>query len=389
MKRLSIMIPLVILGFSGYGQAPISVNSFTFDLYKNLSQEKNNLVFSPISITPAFDMVALGAKGETLNKINSTFHFEKNKQFPKQMGNLLKDLKSRGNDSVNITITNRVWIEKSYKTSCKFRRALRSDFRAKIGQTSFVSDPEGSRNSINSTIETDTRGFIKNLLPQGSIDNLTRLVLTNAVYFKGKWEIPFDPKKSSQRMFYPSNGKEVKHKFMYSTNDFGYYSSDDFSALELNYYGDELSLLIILPNKGTSLQDFSQKLNVDTYNNIIENLAPEKISVNIPVFKLETSLSLKKTLSEMGMGVAFSDDADFSGISGKTDLKISDAFHKAYIEVSEEGTTAAAATAVVVAVKSVFRPTQTFIADHPFVYILRDKTTNTILFIGNLENPED
>jgi serpin B len=388
MKRLSIIVMLLAPAIAGNAQQVSEVVSmFAFDLYaKTAAGNSSNFVFSPMSITPAFGMVALGARGETQKQLDATFHFQPNTSFHSELGKLQQKILKSAGDSVEICIANRAWIEKSYRVLSKYSKSLRRSYNAKIYTTDFIGNFEGSRLLINKTIQADTKDYIKDLLPQGSLDEMTRLVLTNAIYFKGKWEVSFDPKRTSARDFTLSSGEKVKCPTMLADDKFGYYVGTSYQALELNYRGSKLSLLILLPNEDTPMADFEKNLSLKLYQQAVAGLNPEKVTVLLPKFTIETSLSLKQTLSDMGMPIAFSNEANFSGISGKNDLKISDAFHKAYIEVSEEGTTAAAATAVVVAIKSML-PANTFVANRPFVYILRHKDTGAILFMGKVENP--
>ncbi|HPM89393.1 MAG TPA: serpin family protein [Tenuifilaceae bacterium] len=388
MKRISITLMLLAPVIPGNAQQVTeAVSMFAFDLYaKTAAGNSSNFVFSPLSITPAFGMVALGARGETQKQLDEVFHFQPTTNFHSELGKLQQKVLKSAGDSVEICMANRAWLEKSYRVLGKYSKALRRSYSAKIATADFVGNFEASRLLINKTVEADTRSYIKNLLPEGSLDEMTRLVLTNAIYFKGKWEVPFDPKRTSARNFNLSSGETVKCPTMLADDKFGYYVGTNYQALELNYRGNKLSLLILLPNEDTPMADFERNLSLQLYQQATKGLNPEKVTVLLPKFTIETSLSLKQTLSDMGMPIAFSNAANFSGISGKDDLKISDAFHKAYIEVSEEGTTAAAATAVVVAVKSML-PANTFVANRPFIYILRHKDSGAILFMGKVENP--
>lgn len=369
-------------------QAPESVSKFAFDLYKHISMDKGeNVVFAPFSITPAFGMVTLGAKDETEKQLLQVFRFPDNQpSLHVNLGKLQRTIQHDAHSSIDISITNRVWMEKTYRVNPSYRRSLQKFYGAKVAPADFTRNPEMSREKINKTVQADTKNYIKNLLPQGSVTGVTRLVLTNAIYFKGKWAVPFDTKKTSQRNFSLSSGETVKCATMFVEDTMGYFKGDDYEALQLNYKGNNLSMLILLPNEGVKILDFEQELSYELYIDAINGLTRDKFGVYLPKFRIETGLSLKNTLSEMGMPVAFTDNADFSGISGKKDLKISDAFHKAFIEVSEEGTTAAAATAVVIAIKSMPRM-NSFAANRPFVYILRHNSSNTILFMGKVENP--
>lgn len=390
MKRLALLSTLILAITAAIKaqDASTAVNGFAFDMYRSLAIGKNiNFVFSPLSIEPTFGMVALGAKGATSRQLNRVFRFQNDSEFHAELGKLLQNMTLQSDHSVDITITNRMWVDESYRIKRRFTRKLRRSYHAKPARLNFIGRSNDSRLTINRAIEQDTHGKIKNLLPEGSLDEMTRLVLTNAVFFKGKWEIPFKPNDTKTDEFYITPEKPIKHPFMFSKNRFGYLNDSDFSALELDYSGKKYSLLIILPHEGRALTKIEKQLDIELYNRIITNLKPQKVAVYLPKFKVETGLSLKQILSEMGMPVAFSNLADFSGISGRNNLKLSDAFHKAFIEVSEEGTTAAAATAVVVAMKSLPKPCPVFKANRPFLYIIREKQNNTILFMGRVQKP--
>lgn len=385
MKKLSSLVLALLTGAAANGQnASSAINSFAFDLYKGLKvSESDNLVYSPFSITPAFGMVTLGAKGETLKQLNATFHLGNEPKVHQSIGMLQRDILSSTSDDITITVANKAWIQNDYSILRTYRKNLKKYYKAAMYRVDFINEPELSRQTINLAVESDTRRYIKNLLPQGSINELTRLVLTNAIYFKGKWNEPFEPEKTKERDFTLADGSKVKHQFMSADKTFGYFKGDNFAALEMDYKGENLSMIIILPAEGTPLKKIEESFTEAKFNDMVKSIEPQKTLVFIPKFTVESGFSMKKVLGEMGLTVPFSDDADFSGISGNKDLKVSDAYHKAYIEVSEEGTTAAAATAVVVAMKSM--PNfNVFDANRPFMFILRHKATNTILFIGRV-----
>lgn len=388
MKKLPSLLLALLAGLSASGQrASNTLNFFAIDLYKGLKfDESENVVYSPFSIVPAFGMVTLGAKGETQKQLNTTFHFDSNKKSHQTIGMLQRDILSSASDDVTITVANKAWMQKEYGILGSYRKNLKKYYRAAMYRVDFIKDSELSRQIINQSVESDTKGHIKNLLPQGSISELTRLVLTNAIYFKGKWKEPFEPEKTKERDFSLTDGSKVKHQFMSADKTFGYFKGDNYAALEMDYKGEDFSMIIVLPHEGTPLSKVENSFTDTKYNELINAIAPQKTLVFIPKFTVESGFSMKKVLGEMGLTVPFTDNADFSGISGNKDLKISEAYHKALIEVSEEGTKAAAATAVVVAMKSM--PNfNVFDANRPFMFILRHKPTNTILFIGRVAKP--
>lgn len=389
MKKIMFLSVFLVVTVACKAQHPSeSVSKFAFDLYKNVSKDKSeNIVFAPFSLSPAFGMVGIGAKAETEKQMSQVFYFPMNEpSFHKGMGKLQAKIQKDASSSVDICITNRVWMEETFKVNPQYTKALKKSYCANVALSSFITQPEPSRIKINKAIEADTKNFIKDLLPEGSITDLTRLVLTNAIYFKGKWAKEFDSKKTTQRDFTLSSGETIKCATMFVEDTMGYYTSKNYDAIQLNYKGGKLSMLVLLPNENLKMTEFEKTFNIDLYNQTLAGLEKEKVVVFLPKFKIETGLSLKRTLSDMGMPIAFTDAADLSGISDKNDLKISDAFHKAYIEVSEEGTTAAAATAVVVATKSFVQKTE-FVVNRPFIYILKHNSSNTILFMGKEENP--
>lgn len=367
-------------------QAERSVTHFGLDLYKQTATSKN-MVFSPISISPTMAMVALGAKGATLQQMSQTLHFEPcNQQLFKQMGQLQQRLVQQ--QQVEVCIANRTWLEQSFSPLRRYRRKLKRNFGATAHTLNFVEQPNEARITINSTIADDTKGHIDNLLPIGSIGSSTQLVLTNAIYFKGKWELSIDPKNTKMRDFFPSDGSTTQCPTMFVHDTFGIYHADDYDALQMDYQGRGLSLLIVLPREGTPLADIESRLSLALYQTTLDGLSAEdKVKVYLPKFKISTSLALKPTLCSMGMPLAFSSAADFSGISKNNDLMIDNVYHKAFIEVSEEGTTASAATAAVMVRKTAVMRDKIFRANRPFIFILKDNPSGTILFMGKVERP--
>jgi serpin B len=239
-------------------------------------------------------------------------------------------------------------------------------------------------------VSDQTEGRIKDLIPQGAINTLTRLVLTNAIYFNAAWQNAFDKGNTRDDTFYLLNGNETTVPMMHQTERFNYTEGSDYQAVELPYDGRELSMLVLLPKSGqfTSFQD---SLDASKVASIIQNLENKKVMLTMPKFEFSSDFSLKNTLSEMGMPLAFSGDADFSGMDGKRDLSISDVIHKAFISVDETGTEAAAATAVIVGATAMppGEPEQivNMTIDHPFIFLIRDIQTGTILFIGRVISP--
>ncbi|MEA3230052.1 MAG: serpin family protein, partial [archaeon] len=262
-------------------------------------------------------------------------------------------------------------------------------YGGKATNMDFKEDSEGSRMIINGWVEAQTNDRIKDLIPPGVIDSMTRLVLTNAVYFKGDWILKFDESRTREADFRVTKEKTVKAQMMSLTGEkaiFNYAETEDIRILELPYKGSELSMLILLP-KEDDLGALEHLLNTESLNRWKSMLREKKIDVYMPRFKFETKYFMAEDLKDMGMPSAFSSAADFSAMTGKRDLYISQVIHQAFVEVNEEGTEAAAATAVVMKVKAVM--SDIFRADHPFIFIIQEKDTGNILFLGRVADPAE
>ena len=388
MQRIALTLVSMLLIASASAQtASESVSAFTFQMYQKVAEkEKGNIFFSPYSISSAMAMTYVGAANETQNQIASTLHFTKDtKALATSMGGLHQSLLSKNGKGLELSISNRVWVEQTYKVKCGYKRTLKKRFKTSFGKADFIGNFQSERVKINDAVATDTKSLIKDLIPQGGLSPITRLVLTNAIYFKGRWEKQFNPERTRKGDFYVDNSTTVSAQYMSSKEQYNYYEDETLMAVELPY-SNNITMLVILPAEGTTISDLGKTLNQQKYQAITSELYSDEVSLMLPKFKSEASLTLSNTLKEMGMPIAFTDGADFTGISNRNDLKITDVFHKAFIEVSEEGTEAAAATAVVVGVKSM-PMTRTFKANRPFIYIIRDTKTGTPLFIGRLMNP--
>lgn len=360
---------------------------FAFDFYSKVSEkETGNIFFSPISLSSAMSMTFAGSSDETKNQISKVFHFESNdKKYHQKQGKVIRRYSSNA-DSIKISLVNTLWAEKTYPFKKDYNKLIKKCYSATIHQVDFVGKAEESRIQINNDISKLTFDKIKDLLPSGSINSLTRLVLTNAIYFKGNWKVKFDKKKTFDGNFYITHQNKINCKMMGVKSRFNYYEGPKVQAIELPYKGGNFSMVIILPSSGVTLADYTKDFTHKTFEDILKGMSSDEISVSIPKFKISTGYQLKPLLSEMGMPLAFTDYATFSNMTSRNDLKISDVFHKAYIEVNEEGTEAAAATAVVIAVKSIGNE-KYFVANRPFIFLIRDRVTGTILFIGRVVDP--
>ncbi len=363
-------------------------NRFAFDLYKNIGQQPENMFFSPFSISAAMGMTYSGSKGNTEKQIAGVMHFAANdatfaanyKAYLALVGNL-------NNDVVSIYSANSFWGQMDFKFKKEFVEIVRNHFSGEIKNVNFVKEAEKCRVEINKWVESKTNNKITDLIQPGLIDDLTRLVLVNAIYFKAPWEMPFDEKATRKMDFKTTETTSVTADFMTAENNYKYYAEDDFAAIELPYAKGGLSMLIVLPKDNNSFAALQKNIENAVYVKINAGLAVKKVRVILPKFKATSEFELGKMLKEMGMPEAFTDAADFSGMTGKKDLKISKVIHKAFITVNEAGTEAAAATAVVIRVKSAPVNVVEFKADHPFMFIIKENTYGSILFAGNMYDP--
>ncbi|ODS41217.1 MAG: hypothetical protein A7315_06850 [Candidatus Altiarchaeales archaeon WOR_SM1_79] len=361
-------------------------NKFAFDLYSEFKDGEGNIFFSPYSISTALVMTYEGARGKTAEEMQSVLHFPENDNTRRTGFEELRNQINKEDKKYELRTANALWAQKDYKFLENYFNTIGQYYGGKVTNLDFIRDTENSRITINNWVENQTNNKIKNLIPKGVLNGDTRLVLTNAIYFKGTWLNPFDKERTTDADFKVSSDKTVKVQMMRLKREekiirFNYTETEKLQIIELPYEGDDLSVLIILPND--NLESLENSLNAEKLNEWRNNLTEEWVDVHIPRFKFETKYFMNENLKEMGMATAFSGDADFSGMTGKKDLFISNVIHQAFVEVNEEGTEAAAATA---AAMDYGMPT-TFRADHPFIFIILHKETGNILFMGRVVDP--
>jgi len=266
---------------------------------------------------------------------------------------------------------------------------LKTNYGAGLEEVDFEHNPEGARQTINAWVEKQTADKIQDLIGQGVLTSETRLVLTNAIYFKGTWVSPFDKRYTQDEPFHLSGGSEKNVPMMRHTGDYGYMEDPDFQALLLPYEGFELSMIVLLPRRVDGLPALERELTPEKLSDAFGKIGNEQVDVSMPRFRMTGEFQLKSTLVSMGMPNAFQATANFSGMTGKDDLKISNVIHKAFVEVNEEGTEAAAATATVMGLATAMGPRETmlFRADHPFLFVIRDEKSGAILFMGRFVKP--
>lgn len=368
---------------------------FALELYRQLKQENDgNLFYSPYSISLALAMTYAGAEGETKQQMEDVLHFLlQDEDLHAAFNKLALELASRGegaegkdDEGFRLNIVNAIWGQQDYEFLDEFLDVLAENYDAGLRILDFVSNPEESRITINDWVSEQTEGRIEDLLKEGDISSLTRLVLTNAIYFNAAWQYPFDEDNTYDGTFYLLDGSQITVEMMHQTEEFGYTEGDGYQAVELKYDGGELSMIILLPEEG-NFEAFEDALNAQTLEGIIANMATANITLTMPKFEYDAEFSLRKTLEALGMPVAFSMNADFSGMTGNTDLFIKDVVHKAFVSVDEAGTEAAAATGVIMDLKAAPGAPVEFTMDQPFIYLIQDIQTGSILFVGSVVNP--
>jgi serpin B len=372
----------------------VSGNSaFAFDLYQALREKEGNLFYSPYSISLALAMTYAGARGETEQQMADTLHFLSQSRLHNAFNGLDLELASRGEgaqgkdgEGFRLNIVNALWGQKDYKFLDEFLDVLAENYGAGMRLLDFINAPEEARITINDWVSDQTEGKIKDLIPQGVIDELTRLVLTNAIYFNAAWLSPFSKDATQDGTFHLLNGGEVIVPMMRQSESFGYAEGEGYQAVELPYDGSELSMVILLPEAG-HFEDFEASLSADRVDSIIRDLEDKYVALTLPKFEFESEFSLADTLAAMGMPIAFTSAADFSGMTGTPELCIGAVLHKAFISVDEAGTEAAAATAVEVELTAVPEVQVEVTVDRPFIFLIRDIETGTVLFVGRVTNP--
>jgi len=369
-------------------------SAFAFELYQALKGEEGNLFYSPYSISLALAMTYAGASGETAQQMADTLQFllDQDKLHP-AFNWLDAELAKRGEgaagkdeEGFRLNIVNAIWGQKDYEFLSSFLDVLAENYGAGLRILDFITETEKSRLAINDWVSDQTEGRIEDLIPPGAIGELTRLVLTNAIYFNAAWEYPFDEDITADGPFYLLNGEQVTVPIMKQTESFGYTEGEEYQAVELPYDGGELSMVILLPEAG-KLEAFEETLNAQQVDAIISGLQYTEVALTMPRFEFDSEFSLKDTLAGMGMPIAFSSGADFSGMTGNPELFISDVVHKAFVAVDEAGTEAAAATAVIMDSTAVPEPPVEVTIDRPFIFLIRDIETGAVLFAGRVLNP--
>jgi|SRR6185312_4012176 len=390
MRYLFSVLASTIFCFNVAGQNVQTIadsnNLFALNLYSQLCKEKQgNLFLSPFSISTALAMTYAGARNETEKQMRDVLHFNLvQDSFHTQYKSYLDKIASDTGKNVTIEIANSIWIANGCKIYKHFSEVVRNDYNSESKNVYFAQHTEEVRQEINSWVEHKTHDKIQDLIAKGMIEPSTRLVLVNAIYFNGKWDMPFSKDSTRLDTFFGESVAIPKPCFMNKTGHYKYYEDTLLQAIELPYAGGRTSMIVFLPQRARNIKEVENNLDSKYYSRIVTTLSPEKVKLELPKFKTTTEFELSHVLSAMGMPDAFG-AADFSGIT-KEKLSISAVIHKAFIDVNEQGTEAAAATGIIMKLTAV-RPSPkaySFIANHPFIFIIKDNATGSILFMGKI-----
>ncbi len=368
-----------------------SNNHFAIDLFKQIQSKSDNLIYSPYSISTVLAMCYSGASGKTAEQMSEVLYFPPPEKLEKASWNLKKQILSGDTLSgTEINLANAIWVQENFKFLPEYINKINKWYNAPLTEMDFTREAsrKASRVKINNWVEENTGGKIKNLISPGILKANTRMVLTNAIYFNGKWMWSFDKNRTAPSIFHVSSQESVITDFMHLTRTFPYYEDDEIQALRLPYQNERLSMTILLPKSIDGWKMISRILDYKRLDRVESQFTDTKITVSLPKFTYELKLNLQEQLSGLGMDMAFNINADFSGMNGEKNLFIDEVIHMAFIKVSESGTEAAAATGAIINLKSAYRDkTIRFNADHPFLYFIRDHQTGCIIFIGRLVMP--
>ncbi len=362
-------------------------NQFGLELFQtvlNNEDSTKNVMISPLSATLALAMTYNGAAGDTKTAFENTFHLNglSATEINQSMLDLCDALISV-DQLVDMKIANSIWYRNTFQVESDFLNTDKKYYHAEIQALNF-NDPN-SKNTINQWVDEQTDHKIPSIVDHLSPDDV--MVLINALYFKGDWKSEFKKSDTEDKPFYLANGSTVQVPTMHQKTDMGYYNSDLFTAVELPYGRGNFSMVLMLPNDGKTIRDLEMAFTQENWQNWMDNFSdPAEMTINLPKFKFDYSRPMNKDLNQLGLAIAFSDSADFSKINPDIPLAISRVKQKTFIEVNEEGTTAAAVTSVTVGVTSA-GPGEIISFNHPFLFAIRENTTGTILFVGRVMDP--
>ncbi len=368
-------------------------NQFAIDMYQQINgqpdQADKNVFFSPYSLSTAMAMLYAAAEGETKQQIQKTFYYPSMDILNHNSAALYNQF-NKPNPDYKLATVNDLWVQQGLTPNKAYVDTVQRYYGGQVTTLDFKGSPDPSRLIINKKIAQHTNQLIPELLPKGSIEPITVAVLTNAVYFKGDWKMPFEANSTYEQPFYPLTGKSSDVRMMNMQTDFGYHEDKQVQVVQLPYKGDDLSMLVVLPKSKdkAAMQQLVRDLSADKIKEWNNDLVTQEVNISLPKFKLAERYDMKGLLSDMGMPSAFKDKAKFKLFDEPLAIKIDDVYHQAVVIVDEKGTEAAAATAIVAVDASapISQPVE-FTADHPFIFMIKDNTTDAILFLGQVNKP--
>ncbi len=382
---LMLFMPVVLQGQSK--QMVDKNNKFAIELLNHVYSDSKNSVLSPVSIFVAMAMAYEGASGSTAKEFVKVFGFEKKKTLHhKSFVGLLNHYNTY---SDNLRMANALMAQQDYPFRKEFFD-LMADYGAMVQYANFRNETErdAARRVVNNWVEKQTDSKIKELIKKNILDELTRLILVNAIYFKADWAIEFNDKKTRQMIFYGPDKQTISH-YMHGRDNYMYYEDSLIQILEMAYSGNAFSMLVVLPRNNIKLGDFIKSIDTYKLNELTSAMSKQHVDVLMPLFTSRDEVALKTIFESMGMKHAFAGTANFKKITGRNDLHIAEVVHRTFLKIDEKGTEASAASAVIIreksapAVKPIF-----FNANRPFIYYIRDNKNDLILFIGSVNRPQ-
>lgn len=365
-------------------------NQFAFDLIRQVPADDNNFVISPFSISTALAMTYAGARGETMEQMAKIMHFDPDqKHFHQAFGEYLTTLNQLAEGNIDLNIANSLWAQKDYHFLSSFFEIVEANYDSQTFQVNYRHNREQIRQDINRWVYDQTREKIKDLIAPNVLTEDTRLVLVNAIHFLGSWLKEFDKALTREDNFYLTDRQISRADFMHRRDTLPYYEDASMQVLEIPYAGKDFSMLLVLPSEGIPLTELEATMDAHWFDALNNKTEKTTLEIFMPRFEAKTKLDLEEILISMGMPHPFSRDADFSGMTGDLELKIDKVIHQAMIEVGEEGTEAAAATAVIVIRKTAIDldEPKVFRANRPFLFFVKDNVNQSILFAGRVMSP--
>jgi serpin B len=365
-----------------------SSNQFAFELYKRATDSASNKFLSPASIATSLAMIHAGARGETSKQLAQVLHLELPEPQVQAGFGTLNAILNTQSKNYRLNMANRLWLQSGFHFEAPFLKSALEHYGAEPGSVNFANSDQ-AKQTINQWVGEQTNGKIGQIIPTGLLQDKIRFVLTNAIYFKGTWQYRFSKELTREAPFHDLRNRESKVSMMNQTGAFQYGENADAQFLQLPYLGGDLSMVILLPKRFNGLPQLEKQLTAQEVQKWFSGMGhADEVDIFLPKFTFTSQIGLKGVLSSMGLPLAFSDDADFSGITTEHDQKLYEAIHQAFVDVNEEGTEAAAVTGHVggnapgpVPQRVVFR------ADHPFLFLIQHNRTGAILFLGRVINP--